>query len=287
MAYDDRYPRGRRDRDRWRDESWSERASRWWRGDWRDDPRHDDRRYDDGDRRYVPGAPTGYGAQGDFYGPRTDEPGISSGGPGFDAGFGAPRFDRIDVGSVGSHAVHPISSPSNPAYGFGPGYGSSARAYAMGAHDPHYSEWRRRQIDALDRDYDDYIRENQSRFDREFGAWRSRRGAQREAVGRVTEHMEVVGSDGTHVGTVDKVRGDTIILTRSDPSAGGVHHAIPCGWIDRVEDKVMLNIDAEEARERWRTESRSRALFERVDRRDDGPHILNRSFSGTYTRDDE
>ena len=34
---------------------------------------------------------------------------------------------------------------------------------------------------------------------------------------RVGEHMEVVASDGEKIGTVDKVRGDRIILTRNDP----------------------------------------------------------------------
>ena len=44
---------------------------------------------------------------------------------------------------------------------------------ASGLHDPHYSEWRRRQIDALDRDYDEYRRENQNRFENEFSSWRT------------------------------------------------------------------------------------------------------------------
>ncbi|MDQ8757103.1 DUF2171 domain-containing protein [Sphingosinicella sp. LHD-64] len=296
MAYDERTgrryrPRGWRGRDEdWGRGDWERERGPEWRGDpafgsgwgnqtarsggWRDEDRYID------DDRYHPGAPEGHG-----YGPpgRSD---VSSGGPGFDAGFGSPRFDRLDVGSTGTHGAHPISSPSSPAYAFSPGYGGAAREDAIRRRDPHYAAWRRRQIAALDSDYEEYHRENQSRFDREFSAWRSRRGAQREAVGRVTEHMEVVGADGSHVGTVDKVRGDTIILTKSDPSAGGVHHAIPCGWIDRVEDKVTLTLTAEEATERWRTESRSRALFERPDSGQDGPHILNRSFSGTY-RDDE
>ncbi len=60
-----------------------------------------------------------------------------------------------------------------------------------------------------------------------------------------------------------QVRGERIILTRSDPDAGGVHHSIPCGWIESVDDKVVLNIDAEEAKRRWQTDNRSRALFER------------------------
>jgi hypothetical protein len=38
----------------------------------------------------------------------------------------------------------------------------------------------------------------------------------------VQEHMEVVGSDGKHVGTVDhKESADLIILTNDDPNAGG------------------------------------------------------------------
>jgi hypothetical protein len=74
------------------------------------------------------------------------------------------------------------------------------------SHDPHYAEWRNRQIEQLDRDYDEYRRENQARFDKEFGAWRERRGEQRRAIGRVTEQMEVIGSDGAHVGTVDCTR---------------------------------------------------------------------------------
>lgn len=182
-------------------------------------------------------------------------------GSGFDANFSAgPRFDRAAVG----------------------GTGGPAREYEILRHDPHYSTWRNRQIAELDRDYDEYRRENQSRFDREFGAWRERRGRQRQAVGQVREHMEVTGSDGSHVGTVDEIRGERIVLTRNDQEAGGVHHSIPCGWIERVDDKVVLNIDAEEAKRRWHSKSHSRALFERAQTGVSGPHVLNRSFAGTY-----
>jgi hypothetical protein len=173
--------------------------------------------------------------------------------------------------------------------GYGPssmGSGSASRYAAIreegGSHDPHYSEWRRRQIDDLDRDYDEYRREHQSKFEQEFGSWRSKRQGQRQALNKVTEHMDVVGSDGSHVGTVDKVRGDRIILTRSDPAAGGVHHSVPCSWVESVEDKVTLNKSAEEAKAEWRSEERSQALFERGDEGGDGPRNLNRSFSGTY-----
>jgi hypothetical protein len=103
-----------------------------------------------------------------------------------------------------------------------------------------------------------------------------------EDVERIRAHMEVRGSDGGHVGMVDCVRGEHIVLTRSDATAGGVHHAIPAGWVATVDDKVHLSLDAGEAMSRWRTEERSRALFEREDSGSDGPHILNRAFQGTY-----
>ena len=41
----------------------------------------------------------------------------------------------------------------------------------------------------------------------------------------IRPHMEVVGSDGQHVGTVDAVEGDRIKLTkRDDPDGSGQHH---------------------------------------------------------------
>lgn len=149
--------------------------------------------------------------------------------------------------------------------------------------DPHYSEWRNRQIDELDRDYDEYRRENQSRFESDFGDWRTRRQGKRQMLGSVREHMEVVGNDEEHVGKVDRVAGDRIILTKSDEDAGGVHHSLPCSLIDRVEDnRVILDCDAEKAKQKWRDESRDRALFEREDSGQAGPMMLDRSFSGTY-----
>ncbi len=119
----------------------------------------------------------------------------------------------------------------------------------------------------LDRDYDDYRREHQSKFESDFGSWRDRRQQKRGLLGQIREHMEVVGNDDQHVGTIDKVAGDRIILTKSDPESGGIHHSLSCSEIDRVEgDRVMLDCSAEKARNSWRDESRSRALFEREDR---------------------
>ena len=162
--------------------------------------------------------------------------------------------------------------------------GTSSREDFRSRHDdPHYSSWRQRQIDELDRDFDDYRRENQSRFEDDFGNWRQRRQQKRGLLSQVREHMEVVGSDDEHVGTIDRVAGDRIILTKSDPESGGVHHSLSCSDIDRVEgDRIILDCKAEQARDRWRDESRSRALFEREDQGEMGPRILDRSFEGTY-----
>jgi hypothetical protein len=162
--------------------------------------------------------------------------------------------------------------------------GRYERAFG-GTGDGHYQSWRRQRIAELDRDYDEYQRENSQRFENEFGHWRTERSGQRDSLRRVTEHMEVLGSDGSHIGTVDKVRGDRILLTKSDSDAGGHHHSIPSRWIQSVDDKVTLRKTAAEAKAHWRDEERSGALFgeSRDDREDwSTEHNLNRSFSGTY-----
>jgi hypothetical protein len=67
------------------------------------------------------------------------------------------------------------------------------------------------------------------------------------ASANITEHMEVVGSDGMHVGTVDHLEGvDRIKLTKDD-SRDGKHHYIPTDWVDHVDRHVHLNRPADEA----------------------------------------
>ena len=70
----------------------------------------------------------------------------------------------------------------------------------------------------------------------------------------IREHMEVVGSDGKHVGTVDHLEGGRLKLTKSDPSSGGVHHYLATDQVDRVEaGKVCLNIPGERAMQIWQS----------------------------------
>ena len=56
----------------------------------------------------------------------------------------------------------------------------------------------------------------------------------------IREHMEIVDADGTHVGTVDKLEGDRIKLTKKD-SGDGQHHFIEKSQVATVEgNKVKL-----------------------------------------------
>jgi len=67
----------------------------------------------------------------------------------------------------------------------------------------------------------------------------------------IREHMEVIGADGAHVGTVDRVDGDRIKLVKADSGEGsheGHHHYISLGLVADVEgDQVRLSANADVA----------------------------------------
>jgi hypothetical protein len=70
----------------------------------------------------------------------------------------------------------------------------------------------------------------------------------------IQDHMEVVGSDEKHVGTVDHMEGaDRILLTKDDPAAGGKHHLISIDWVQYVDRKVHLNKSCQQAMKDWQT----------------------------------
>jgi hypothetical protein len=62
-------------------------------------------------------------------------------------------------------------------------------------------------------------------------------------LNRITEHMEIIGADGVHVGTVDKVEGDRIKMTKPDSGSHSDHHHYIAGaLVAEVEgDKVRLS----------------------------------------------
>jgi hypothetical protein len=68
---------------------------------------------------------------------------------------------------------------------------------------------------------------------------------------QIREHMDVVGNDGGHVGTVDKLEGDRIKLTKQDDpdGSGQHHHFLPVSAIESVNDnQVRLNMPADRAK---------------------------------------
>ena len=70
-------------------------------------------------------------------------------------------------------------------------------------------------------------------------------------LSQIREHMEVIGADGVHVGTVDRLDGNRIKLTKADSDQGshaGHHHYISIGLIAEVEgDKVRLSANGDVA----------------------------------------
>jgi hypothetical protein len=64
----------------------------------------------------------------------------------------------------------------------------------------------------------------------------------------VKAHMEVIGADGVHIGTVDRVEGGRIKLTKADSGEGhhkGHHHFIDLGLVADVEgQRVRLSANA-------------------------------------------
>ncbi len=67
--------------------------------------------------------------------------------------------------------------------------------------------------------------------------------------GQIREHMNIIGADGVHLGTVDKVEGDRIKMTRADSgSHHGHHHYLSKGLVAGVEgDTVRLSATAANA----------------------------------------
>jgi hypothetical protein len=67
-------------------------------------------------------------------------------------------------------------------------------------------------------------------------------------MNNIKEHMEVIGADGVHVGTVDRVENGKIKLTKADSGEGkhkGHHHFIDLGLVAEVEgQKVRLSANA-------------------------------------------
>jgi hypothetical protein len=70
-------------------------------------------------------------------------------------------------------------------------------------------------------------------------------------ISSVKEHMQVIGADGAPIGTVDRVEGGRIKLTKKDSGEGshkGHHHFIDGSLVADIEgNKVRLSANADVA----------------------------------------
>ncbi len=73
---------------------------------------------------------------------------------------------------------------------------------------------------------------------------------------QIKEHMEVVGSDGAHVGIVDHLDGQRLKLTHHDSQAGGKHHFLPLSLIAKIDEFVTLSVPASDATAQWEEEQK-------------------------------
>ena len=57
-------------------------------------------------------------------------------------------------------------------------------------------------------------------------------------IDKVREHMEIVGADGAHIGTVDRIDGHRIKIRRKG-ALTGKKHFIDVGFVADIEDGVI------------------------------------------------
>lgn len=62
-------------------------------------------------------------------------------------------------------------------------------------------------------------------------------------LSQISEHMEIIGADGVHIGTVDSVEDNRIKMTKADSgSHGGHHHYLSAGLVAAIEgNQVRLS----------------------------------------------
>jgi hypothetical protein len=68
----------------------------------------------------------------------------------------------------------------------------------------------------------------------------------------IFQQMDVVGSDGEHIGTVDALDGDRIKLSGSSRASGDAPRTIPIDWVEEVDDDcVFLLVSSAHVKQSW------------------------------------
>jgi hypothetical protein len=68
---------------------------------------------------------------------------------------------------------------------------------------------------------------------------------------QIREHMPVIAADGMRIGTVDRIAGSVIQLTKSAPAAHGEHRYLPLAWVASVSDHVQLDRNSDDVIHGW------------------------------------
>jgi hypothetical protein len=81
----------------------------------------------------------------------------------------------------------------------------------------------------------------QTQFDQSAGQSGGSWGSDSDLLGRVRADMAVIGPNGEHVGTVDRVQDGRIKLTRND-SRDGQHHYLDASTVEGIEgERIRLS----------------------------------------------
>ena len=67
----------------------------------------------------------------------------------------------------------------------------------------------------------------------------------------IAEQMDIICSCGTHLGVVDAVIGDRILIAKNDPLSGGEQQSLSILWVNSVDDSVHLIRTAGEVQTIW------------------------------------
>lgn len=60
----------------------------------------------------------------------------------------------------------------------------------------------------------------------------------------ITPHMEIIGADGVHIGTVDKVENGRIKMTKADSGSHSDHHHYISGGLVAAVDGNQVRLSA-------------------------------------------
>jgi len=63
-------------------------------------------------------------------------------------------------------------------------------------------------------------------------------------LSQIREHMEIIGADGVHIGTVDKIEGDRIKMTKADSGSHADHHHYVSGGLVAAIEANQVRLSA-------------------------------------------